>query len=54
MARQKGTKLIYCPECDAHIIVKPGRTKTCTNCGYKFKATKKLIDELACTNYEEV
>jgi len=54
MARQKGTKLIYCPNCDERIVVMPGRQKTCTHCDHKFKVTKKLIEELACTNFEEV
>lgn len=50
MAREAGTKVISCPnptkgkkKCSATLVVKPGQWKVCTQCGYKFRATKALI-----------
>jgi len=52
MARKEGSKVITCPNpakgkkrCGATLVVTPGQWKVCTHCGYKFRATKKLIEE---------
>lgn len=51
MARKEGSKVIKCPnptkgkkQCAATLVVMPGQWKVCGSCGYKFRATKTLIE----------